>query len=171
MSLPTNGHARPITRTGSTSGAQRHYVCHLAELPPGARKIITVTAFGRNIEIGVFNVNGRLVAYRNVCPHAGAPVCVGKVCGTTLPSKVYEYNLARDGEILRCPWHGWEFDLFTGEHLVDEKMRLRSYEVGTEPGGGADRGGKADAATQPVKDENLQGYVVETDDDRIYVLV
>jgi nitrite reductase/ring-hydroxylating ferredoxin subunit len=135
----------------------RHAVATVAELPPGARKIVRVAVFGKEIEIGVFNVGGRLVAYRNVCPHAGAPVCEGHICGTTLPSAVYEYSLAREGEILRCPWHGWEFDLLTGEHLVDEKMKLRAYAVETQESGG--------------RNDNLEAFPVETQDETIFVLI
>jgi nitrite reductase/ring-hydroxylating ferredoxin subunit len=43
---------------------------------------------------------------------------------------VYEYEYGPDGEILQCPWHGWEFDLLTGQHLVDgSDARLRGYPV------------------------------------------
>ena len=73
----------------------------------------------------MFNVGGEFFAYRNICPHAGAPVCVGKISGTTLPSPVYEYDYGREGCILRCPWHGWEFDLRSGEHLVDPETKLK----------------------------------------------
>lgn len=111
-----------------------HPVCPASELAPGQRKLITV---GR-IEIGVFNVGGEYHAYRNICPHAGAPVCVGKISGTTLPSPVYEYNYGRDNCIIRCPWHGWEFDLKTGEHLVDPEMRLKKFPVELPPGGEAE---------------------------------
>ena len=52
-------------------------------------------------------------------------MCVGKISGTTLPSPVYEYDYGREGCILRCPWHGWEFDLKTGEHLVDPETKLK----------------------------------------------
>lgn len=130
----------------------RHLVCKVAELPAGSRKIVRVPAFGRELEIGVFNVDGTVVAYRNICPHAGAPVCEGPVCGTTLPSGVYEYSLARHNEIVRCPWHGWEFALLTGEHLVDEKMKLRGYTVETQ-------------------NENLEGFEIEREDETIYVLI
>lgn len=102
-----------------------HPVCPVAELAPGQRKLVTI---GR-VEIGVFNVNGEFHAYRNICPHAGAPVCVGKISGTTLPSPVYEYSYGRDNCIIRCPWHGWEFDLKTGEHLVDPETRLKKFPV------------------------------------------
>src|SRR5690349_22058409 len=99
------------------SNKTRHPVATVSEIPAGERKLVKVPAFGKEIEIGVFNVGAKYFAYRNVCPHAGAPVCEGKICGTTLPSDVGEYILARQGEILRCPWHGWEFDLLTGAHL------------------------------------------------------
>lgn len=96
------------------------------------RKRLVVEAKG--IKIGVFWVKGRYYAYRNLCPHAAAPVCEGPVCGTRLPSNVYEYIQGRDDEILRCPWHGWEFDLETGKHLAGESLKLRGYETAVEDG-------------------------------------
>ena len=106
----------------------KHAVAAAAELPPGARKIVELE--GRSI--GVFNVNGTYVAVLNVCPHELAPVCRGRVGGTTLPSPPGEYHWGREGEILACPWHGWEFDLLTGDCLADEKKRLRRYPVTVE---------------------------------------
>jgi nitrite reductase/ring-hydroxylating ferredoxin subunit len=106
----------------------RHPVAREGEIPPGGKKVV---ALGR-VEVGIFNVAGEVRAYRNACPHAGAPVCLGRVSGTSLPSKVYEYAYGHEGCILRCPWHGWEFDLRTGEHLVDPANRLK--EVRVEPG-------------------------------------
>ena len=42
---------------------------------------------------------------------------------------------SRQGEIVRCPWHGWEFDLRTGKSYCDPvKMRVRNYAVSVEPG-------------------------------------
>ena len=89
------------------------------------------------LEIGVFNVGGELRAYRNACPHAGAPVCVGRIARTLLPSRVYEYLYGKEGFILRCPWHGWEFDLRTGEHVVDPRVRLKSCPAGARQEGGS----------------------------------
>jgi nitrite reductase (NADH) small subunit len=94
------------------------------------KEIVTV----KGMEIGIYEVAGKYYAWRNVCPHAAAPVCEGKVTGTRLPSDVYEYICGRDQEILRCPWHGWEFDLLTGKHLADEKVKLRGFEVVVEDG-------------------------------------
>jgi nitrite reductase/ring-hydroxylating ferredoxin subunit len=135
-----------------TKPPKRHAVAKIAEVPVGERIIVKIPAFGKEIEVGVFNVGGRFFAYRNVCPHAGAPVCEGKICGTTAPSGVGEFILEREGEIVRCPWHGWEFDLLTGEHLVDKKMKLRPYAVETGT-------------------ENLENYAVETEGETIYVLI
>jgi nitrite reductase/ring-hydroxylating ferredoxin subunit len=103
-----------------------HRVARVDEVPERGGLVVAVGG----VEIGIFRVGARLVAWRNVCPHFGAPVCKGTVAGTTLPSRVYEYEYGRDGEILQCPWHGWEFDLLTGEHLVDgSDARLRGYPV------------------------------------------
>lgn len=149
-----------MSATVSPRARTRHAVATVAEIPPGERKLVTVPTSGKGMELGVFNVGGRFVAYRNICPHAGAPVCVGRVCGTTLPSAVNEYLLAREGEIVRCPWHGWEFDLLTGEHLVDGRTKLRAYPVETAPGGPA-----------AAADENLEAFSVETEGDTVWVLV
>lgn len=104
-------------------------VCRVSELAPGDRKIIEVD--GKSI--GVFNVHGQFYALRNICPHQFAPLCRGKITGTTLPSKVGEYLYAREGEIIRCPWHGWEFDITTGKSIFNpHKVKVRSYEVSVE---------------------------------------
>ena len=102
------------------------------DVPPGKRLIVTLK--GRSI--GVFNVNGTYYALRNVCPHQGAPLCTGSVGGTTfpsLPSHPEDYLYGREGEILRCPWHGWEFDLTTGKSLCNpHKYQVKTYEVTVE---------------------------------------
>ena len=106
--------------------AQREWpVARASEIAPGGRKLVEVD--GRSI--GVFNVHGTFVAVLNVCPHELAPVCLGAVRGTTLASLPGEYCWGREGEILVCPWHGWEFELRTGEALADKRKRLRLYPV------------------------------------------
>ena len=109
--------------------AGRHIVCPLAELPPGARRIVEVD----RRSIGVFNVDGRLYALRNRCPHRGAPLCQGIVTGLVTSSDIYQADLERDGEILRCPWHGWEFDLTTGRSIFNpHRVRVKRYDVAVE---------------------------------------
>jgi 3-phenylpropionate/trans-cinnamate dioxygenase ferredoxin subunit len=107
-----------------------HAVCPLTELPPGEKRIVDIA--GKSI--GLFNVNGALRAVLNVCPHELAPICAGAVTGTCeAGGQAGRFRWGRDGEILRCPWHGWEFDLLTGEALAD-KRRLRLFDVTVEDG-------------------------------------
>jgi nitrite reductase/ring-hydroxylating ferredoxin subunit len=103
----------------------RYAVAKVSDFAEKNLKIVEV----KGMEIGIYRVDGQYYAWRNFCPHAAAPVCAGMVCGTRLPSMVYEYEYGRDQEILRCPWHGWEFDLKTGRHLVDSGYKLRGYPV------------------------------------------
>ncbi|ALS29046.1 2Fe-2S ferredoxin [Paenibacillus sp. 32O-W] len=102
-----------------------HYVLEEKDVPEGGRVIVNVQ--GR--EIGVYRIGGLFYALYNYCPHQGAPLCEGIVCGTTMPSDVYAYEYGRAGEIVRCPWHGWEFDIKTGRSLVSGRIRARSYPV------------------------------------------
>jgi nitrite reductase (NADH) small subunit len=107
----------------------RHRVARADEIPDAGGLVVDVDG----IEVGLFRLADGIVAWRNVCPHMAAPVCRGTVSGTTLPSAVYEYEYGRDGEILQCPWHGWEFDLRTGRHLVaGSRAHLRQYPVEVE---------------------------------------
>jgi nitrite reductase (NADH) small subunit len=115
----------PETAREPGPAPQRHRACAVWDIPRGSVKRVIIAG----VELGLYHTSGKIVAYRNVCPHAGAPVCSGKLTGTTLPTEVYSYAWGRSGEILRCPWHGWEFDLVTGAHLADPQTRLRSYVV------------------------------------------
>ena len=109
---------------------QRHIVAQTWEIPPGARRIIELE--GRSI--GVFNVHGRYVAVLNVCPHELAPVCLGRLGGTTLPSAPGEWIWGREGEILACPWHGWAFDLTTGQNTMNPAATLVRFPCRIEDG-------------------------------------
>ena len=116
----------------------RHVVGRASDLPAGERRI--VEAEGRSI--GVFNVHGRYFALRNSCPHQAAPLCLGPIKGMALPTPPGEYAWAREGEILRCPWHGWEFDITTGRSVFNpHKTRVKTYEVTVEADGDAPRTG------------------------------
>ena len=93
-----------------------------AEIPPGARKILSLE--GRP-SIGVFNIRGRFYALKNTCPHQGAPLCLGAVTGTTVarPRVVGSPKLdwIREGEVITCPWHHWEFDIATGQTIFPSR--------------------------------------------------
>jgi nitrite reductase/ring-hydroxylating ferredoxin subunit len=106
-----------------------YVVGRASEIAPGGRKLVQVG--GRSI--GVFNVEGKFYALRNACPHQGAPLCLGSIKGTAEESRPGEYVWGREGMILRCPWHGWEFDLTTGRSVFNpHRTRVRSYRVTVE---------------------------------------
>ena len=106
----------------------RYIVAEATEIPPGGRKIVEVA--GRSI--GVFNLDGEFFALRNRCPHRGGELCLGPVTGTALPSSDFRFRYGRAGEIIRCAWHGWEFDIRTGEFLVNPRIKARTYPVTVE---------------------------------------
>jgi nitrite reductase (NADH) small subunit len=110
--------------------AIRAEVCAAAELPPGERRIVEVA--GRSI--GVFNVGGRFYALHNGCPHRGGALCAGPITGTVLPTSGRAFVYGREGEIVRCSRHGWEFEIATGRALADPRVRARTYPVSVEAG-------------------------------------
>jgi nitrite reductase (NADH) small subunit len=116
-------------RRQSGKSGSRHVVAEVADIPPGERLIVTLD--GRSI--GVFNVSGRFYAVRNRCPHQGGPLCLGALVGLATAERPGAISYTREGEILRCPWHGWEFDLATGRSVFDPtRTRVKSYPVEVE---------------------------------------
>jgi 3-phenylpropionate/trans-cinnamate dioxygenase ferredoxin subunit len=108
-----------------------HPVARLDELPPGSRRIVDVA--GRSI--GVFNIDGRLYALRNRCPHQGSALCEGPVLSfleSDGPGNVVAHE---DHKLLQCPWHSWEFDMETGQSWFDpQRTRVRGYQVSVHAG-------------------------------------
>jgi nitrite reductase/ring-hydroxylating ferredoxin subunit len=108
----------------------RHVIGPADAIPPGGRRVVTVA--GRSI--GIFNVGGRFHALRNICPHKLGPLCTGRVSGRPVadrpPSSAgATLTIERDGEILRCPWHNWAFDITDGRCLTDAAVRVKTYPV------------------------------------------
>jgi nitrite reductase/ring-hydroxylating ferredoxin subunit len=66
-------------------------------------------------ELVIYNVDGEFYAIENFCPHKGAPLSEGIRCG----------------HIVECGWHGWQFDLRSGECLT-VKERIKTYQVRVE---------------------------------------
>ena len=109
---------------GLPSAGRAVRVASAEELPPGARKIVEID--GRSI--GVFNLGGDYVALRNRCPHQGGPLCAGTLFSAIEAERPGSYSVSRAGEIIRCPWHGWEFDMRTGRSWFDpHRVRVRRY--------------------------------------------
>lgn len=85
-------------------------------------------------EVGVFRRGNDFFAYDNVCPHRGGPVCQGGLFGHVVEP------IAEDGTVrtldyekgrlnIVCPWHGYEYDVSTGEHVGNPKLRLRRVDI------------------------------------------
>ena len=98
-----------LTKPAKTIDAGR-----VEDLPDGSSKTIELPE-GR--ELALYNVNGEFYATESFCPHKGAPLADGTLCE----------------HIIECDWHGWQFDVRTGECLtVSEK--LETYKVVIEGG-------------------------------------
>jgi nitrite reductase/ring-hydroxylating ferredoxin subunit len=84
----------------------------LDELSPGGMKETEID--GRIIAL--FNVGGEISAIDGICPHQGGPLAEGELTGTTVT----------------CPWHGWRFDIKTGQTLGGSKLCQTVYPVKLE---------------------------------------
>ncbi|MFC4247650.1 Rieske (2Fe-2S) protein [Natribaculum luteum] len=102
-----------------------HHVTSVDDVDDGERVVVDVE--GR--EIALFHSNGEFHALSNYCTHQGGPACEGLLTGTIDVDEDDELVWACDDEIVSCPWHGWEFDITTGEHLASDKYRLPTYDV------------------------------------------
>jgi 3-phenylpropionate/trans-cinnamate dioxygenase ferredoxin subunit len=110
----------------------KHPVGAVDEFEPGKFRFVEI---GKR-SIGVVKTGDDFYAVLNICPHELAPVCAGTLTGTMLPSDPGEVEYGLEGRILRCPWHGYEFDLADGGRTVftNFKARVRLYPVSIEDG-------------------------------------
>ena len=109
----------------------KHVVAAVADIPPGGRMLVEVA--GRAVV--VFNLGGEFFALNNRCPHRGGSLCRGVTTGLVQSSEPGDYQVTRKGEIIRCPWHSWEFDIRTGQSWCDPaRLRARKYAVTVEQG-------------------------------------
>ena len=93
----------------SETETKRVHIGAVGELPAGASRFVAV---GER-RIVVFNVEGNLYAIDDRCPHRGASLGKG----------------TRDGFVVTCPLHKWEFDLRTGQRVGQTGIELRRFEV------------------------------------------
>lgn len=106
----------------------KHLACKTNEVSPGQQKIVNIGRFS----IGIFNIDDQYHAMLNVCPHQGAALCEGPVCGTTQETDKAEFVYCKENALVRCAWHGWEFDIKSGEALFDPSLKARTYFVSVE---------------------------------------
>ncbi|MCK1993222.1 Rieske (2Fe-2S) protein [Peribacillus muralis] len=113
------------------SQLNRIEVCTFDQLEQERSKVVKINEY----EIAIKNVNGKLYAFQNKCPHMGAPMVCGHVTGTMIPSEPHQYIYGCKDEIIRCPLHGWEFEMETGKSLFDpERMKIKTFDVFQEEG-------------------------------------
>jgi nitrite reductase/ring-hydroxylating ferredoxin subunit len=120
------------SRTGAdTDGTSnnRYNIGPASEIGDGERRLVEIG--GRSI--GVFNVGGRFFALRNRCAHQGGPLCQGRVFACLDSERPGEYRYEEGRYLLECPWHGWEYDMETGQSWFDpRRTRVRRYPVSVE---------------------------------------
>jgi nitrite reductase/ring-hydroxylating ferredoxin subunit len=106
------------------------FVAKLTEFSDGERRIVRHDGG----EIGVFHWQGQFYAYENMCVHQGGPACEGllmhKVEDVIGPDRSWVGQKFSEHEIhFVCPWHGYEYDLKTGECAADRSLQLKSFAV------------------------------------------
>ena len=118
----------PSGRGGATA------VGRVEEFPEGHFRVRTVGTR----EVGIAQWHGQFYAIRNICPHQGAPICLGQL-GPKIaagPGPVGALEVDTSVPVVACGWHGWEFDLRDGSPIWSEsgqRNRRRSYRVRTYP--------------------------------------
>ncbi len=90
-------------------------VARVEEVPPGTVKAVTAG----DEPIALANCDGSFYATQGKCLHLEGPLGEGKL---------------DEGCLLRCPWHGWTYDVRTGKNDFDLAIELRTYEVQVEDG-------------------------------------
>jgi nitrite reductase (NADH) small subunit len=84
-------------------------VAKVTDLEPGSCLSVELEGIG----VALFNVNGAIYALDNTCPHAGGPLGEGTL----------------SGEIVECPWHGWRYNVRTGEKPENKDIKVACYDV------------------------------------------
>lgn len=82
------------------------------ELEPGAGKTVEL----EGTPVALFNVGGRYYAIHNTCRHRGGPLGEGELSNS----------------VVTCPWHGWRYDVATGEKVANPEIRVEKFEVRVE---------------------------------------
>lgn len=137
----------------------------VSDFENGGRKIIDVN--GKSI--GVFRIDDRFYALRNRCPHQFGPLCVGTLAQRAVSDGPGDVKMDDGPPLIACPWHGWEYDLATGQSFMGPgrgNVPALSYDVDVLPGSELVRreGQQAHGSQVQVRaDGRIPGpYVAET---------
>lgn len=109
----------------------RHVVARVGELADGGRKLVRIGSR----EIVLFNVDREYFAISNRCPHEGGSLYHGDLMGCVGSQGPGSYEYAPSRNVVRCPWHAWEFDIRTGQSYCDpRRIRVPRYAAGEASG-------------------------------------
>jgi nitrite reductase (NADH) small subunit len=81
----------------------------IGEVPPGMVRELQLD--GKVIALA--NVGGKLYAVNNVCLHRGGPLGQGEL----------------SGQVVTCPWHGWQYDVTSGKLVTNPAVGVETYAV------------------------------------------
>jgi len=136
----------------------RVVVGRVTDFQDGDRKIVDVN--GKSV--GIFRVDGQFYAIRNRCPHQWGPLCLGDFAPRAVSSGPGDVHMDDGPPLLACPWHGWEYDLATGQSFMGPGHGLApalTYDVNVLPGSEV----AAAREREPRPDGRVPGpYVAET---------
>lgn len=90
----------------------RQRIASVSDVPPGCGKEFVVD----DRIVALFNVDGQFHALDGICPHAGGPLAQGFL----------------RNNVVTCPWHGWQFDVSTGQHCLNARLKHTSFTVAVE---------------------------------------
>ncbi len=115
--------------------AQEIFVTDVNEIADRERKVIE----GGGFEIGVFRLGDEYFAWESNCPHQGGPICQGRIMNRVDEvidegGRSHGYRYVEEDVHIICPWHGFEFNIRTGQHPGDPETKLRGFDVTVSDG-------------------------------------
>ncbi|QBD78654.1 Rieske (2Fe-2S) protein [Ktedonosporobacter rubrisoli] len=109
----------------------KYRICSVEDVPAGEKRSYTI----KNVPVVLIHSKaGEFYALYGRCPHQRAALGEGVLCGLTAASEPGEpFQYLREGEIIRCPWHGFSYDVKTGSCLAPpDRLRVKTYPVTVE---------------------------------------
>lgn len=107
-------------------------VCPSRQLAPG--QMLECRLEGSSVVV-IRAEDGSLHALAGRCLHQGGPLAAGRLYRRSLPTDhVGQYRFEAGREVLKCPWHGYEYDIRTGATVFDDGRRLQRLQVWEEEG-------------------------------------
>ncbi|BCJ87698.1 Rieske (2Fe-2S) protein [Effusibacillus dendaii] len=107
----------------------KHVVCKQTDVQPGGKLLINVN---RVPVIVARNSSEEWTAFYGRCPHRGADLNRSFLTYETASDEPGKYEICNENEMIRCPWHGFEFDTKSGCTVFNSKLKMKTYKVFVE---------------------------------------